>query len=71
MNTLENVRAISTQDLMALGLTDLAYVKSVTQGETELFAIHAADGRQVALLPNRDAAEMTIRQHKLEPVSVH
>ncbi|MEM7225897.1 MAG: DUF1150 family protein [Pseudomonadota bacterium] len=71
MTSLENAREITTQDLMALGLTDVAYVKSVTQGDTELFAIHAADGRQVALLPNRKAAETTIRQNNLEPVSVH
>ena len=71
MTSIENVREISAQDLMALGLTDVAYVKSTVQDDQEVFAIHAADGRQVAILPSRNAAESTIRQHNLEPVSVH
>ena len=71
MNSAENVREISPQDLMTLGLADLAYVKAVVQDNQEVFAIHAADGRQVAILPSRSAAETTIRQNDLEPVSVH
>ena len=35
------------------------------------FAICAADGTQVALLADKDLAWATVRQHEMEPVSVH
>ena len=35
------------------------------------FAVHAADGTQVTVLPNREVALATVRQHDLEPLSVH
>jgi hypothetical protein len=38
---------------------------------TSGYAVHAADGTQIALLPDRDVAFATVRQHDLEPVSVH
>jgi hypothetical protein len=34
------------------------------------YAIYAADGSEVALLPNRESAPATVRQHQLEPLSV-
>ena len=71
MNTEQNIRAISTQDLMTLGLSDLAYVKPQVQDGQEVFAIFSADGREVAIMPSRLAAEATIRQNDLEPVSIH
>ena len=36
-----------------------------------VFGIFAAVGTQVALLPDRAIAFATVRQHELEPVSVH
>jgi hypothetical protein len=39
-------------------------------GVTE-FAVHAADGTQITVLPDRDIAVATVRQHDLEPLSVH
>ena len=35
------------------------------------FAICAADGTQMGLAPNREIAFAAIRQHELEPLSVH
>lgn len=37
----------------------------------KFFALHAADGRRVAVVDNRDMAFVAARQHELEPVSVH
>lgn len=71
MYTLQDLRAISTQDLAALGLQDVAYVKSVLVGGKPAFAVHAADGTPIAVLSNRDVAFIAVRQHELEPVSVH
>jgi hypothetical protein len=71
MYTLQDLRAISTRDLAALGLQDVAYVKPVTVDGKAAYAVHAADGTPIAVLSNRDVAFIAVRQHELEPVSVH
>ena len=53
-------------------MQDLAYIKRVAGSDGVVgFAVHAADGTPVALLPDREVAFATVRQHDLEPVSVH
>jgi hypothetical protein len=52
-------------------MQDVAYIKRITVNDGAAFAVHAADGTQVALLPDREVAYATVRQHDLEPVSVH
>jgi len=37
----------------------------------EAFAVHAADGTQMAVIADRDIAFAVVRQHELEPLSVH
>ena len=71
MNQIEKLRHITSKEFALLGVEDFAYVKRVALGEGIAFAVHAADGTQVALLPDREVALATIRQHDLEPVSVH
>ena len=67
----DKLRHISPNEFALLGMQDVAYIKRVTVNDGAAFAIHAADGTVVALLPDRDAAFATVRQHDLEPVSVH
>lgn len=73
MTTNESVQQsrISVQDLMVLGLEEMAYVKAIAGAEGVAYAVHAADGTQVAIMPSRQAAFAAIREHDLEPVSVH
>ena len=61
----------ATRELALLGMQDLAYVKHVVVDGRSGYAIHAADGTEIALLPDREVAFATVRQHDLEPVSVH
>jgi hypothetical protein len=61
------VRSMSSSDFAAWGMPELAFVKR----DGESWSIHAADGTQMGLAPNRDLAFAAIRQHDLEPVSVH
>ena len=68
---LDKIRHISDQELAALGVKDVAYVKAVMVEDEPAYGIFAADGTQVALMPDREVAVATIRQHELEPVSVH
>ena len=74
MTTMEKVtdlRQISSQDLAMLGLTDVAYVRSKPVVDAVAFAIHSADGTEVAVLPTYDIAIATILQNDLEPVRLH
>jgi hypothetical protein len=71
MNTIVNIRQLSATDLAALGVQDIAFVKPIVVNEETAYAVHAADGTQMALMTDRDIAFAAIRQHGLEPVSVH
>jgi hypothetical protein len=64
---------IPAEQFQLLGVSDIAYVKHAEDAtdETELFTIHLADGRKVGAAPDRDTAFAALRQHNLEPLSVH
>jgi len=55
----------------ALGVGSVAYVKAVKTDDHVNYAIHGADGRQLAVAPNRDAAFALIIQNDMEGVSLH
>jgi hypothetical protein len=69
--TMEQMRQMTANDLAMFGMQDIAYVKPVVVDGNAGFAIHAADGTQMALLGDRDIAFAVVRQNELEPVSVH
>ncbi len=71
MTNIEQIRQISVQDLAALGLQDVAYVKAERQDGQTLFAVYAADGTRLAMMPKRETAIAVVRQNDLEPLSVH
>jgi len=71
MNRIEELKHISSREFALLGLNEVAYVKPVVVNDEVNFAIFSADGTQVAVLPDRDIALATIRQHDLEPASLH
>ena len=71
MNTTENYSPMSTTDLAQLGINFVAYVKPIRVEDETRFVICAADGTQMGMAPNREVAFAAIRQHELEPVSVH
>ena len=71
MKEFESIRHMSSRELALFGMQDLAYVKPVVVNGVTAFAVHAADGTQVTVLPDREIALATVRQHDLEPLSVH
>ena len=71
MNEIERIRHMSSRELALFGMQDLAYVKQVVINGVSAFAVHAADGTQITVLPDREIALATLRQHDLEPLSVH
>jgi hypothetical protein len=66
-----DVRHLSQQQLAALGVSHIAYVKAVMVNGVQGFAIHAADGTPMAVAGNRDVAIAAVMQHEMLPLSVH
>jgi hypothetical protein len=72
ISKLEQVkRSISARDFGILGLENTAYIKAVTIDGKKLHAIHAADGTPLTIVAEREIAIATVRQHEMQPASVH
>lgn len=71
MTIAEKLRQITPQDFAAMGVQQLAYIKPALVNGVTAFTIHAADGTQIGMAPNRDVAFAAVVQHELEPVSLH
>lgn len=68
---LSDIRQLAVRDFASWGVQDVAYVKRITVNNQEGWAIHSADGNHVGFAPNRELAFAAVRQHELEPYSVH
>lgn len=66
-----DVRHLSEQQLAALGVSQIAYVKPVMVNGVQGFAIHAADGTPMAVAGDREVAVAAVVQHEMLPLSVH
>jgi hypothetical protein len=62
---------MSSQDFAALGMQDIAYLKSVVRDGVARVAIHAADGTELAVAESAEIAAVLVRQHDLELLSTH
>jgi hypothetical protein len=71
MTATEKWKQIPPQEFVALGMQNLAYIKQVVINDQVAYAIHAADGTPMAVMNDRVVAEAAVRQHELEPLSVH
>jgi hypothetical protein len=71
MVSLEQIRKISTEDLLSLGMKDVAYLKDVEVDGGTVVGIFAANGQQLALLPDRNAAIAIAVENGLAPVTLH
>ena len=61
----------SHDQFAALGVDRVAYVRpAVVDGRT-VYAIHNADGNEMGMMAERDIAFAAVKQHDMEPVSVH
>lgn len=71
MNAVQTLRQISPEDFALLGVQRIAYIKPAEVDGLSVFEIHAADGTQMAVVADREVAFAAVRQHDLEPLSVH
>ncbi len=66
-----DIRHLSAEQLGALGVSQIAYVKPIVLNGQPGFAIHAADGTPMAVAGDRNVAVAAILQHEMQPLSVH
>ena len=67
----ENTLPIPRELLAMFGDGTAAYIKRVEVDGNTAYAIHGADGAELAVMGDREVAFAAARQHDLEPFSVH
>jgi|ADurb_Total_1013_FD_contig_91_25624_length_836_multi_3_in_0_out_0_1 hypothetical protein len=65
------VTRLTPASFVRLGLGHIAYVRPILVDGAAAVAIHAADGTQMAVAPDTQVAMAAIRQHEMEPLSLH
>jgi hypothetical protein len=65
------LRQLTPQAFATFGIDAVAYVREVDVEGRPGFSIHAADGTALTVVTDRAIAFATVRQHDLEPMSVH
>ncbi len=66
-----DIRHLTDEQLVRLGVSQIAYVKPIIYNGARAFAIHAADGTPMAVAGDRDLAFAAVVQHELLPTLVH
>jgi hypothetical protein len=71
MLTEHGYKPLTQAEWQASMLNQVAYIKPVVDNGQKAYAVYAADGTQLAIISDRETAFHAVRQHDLEPVSVH
>ncbi len=71
MMEINGYKPLTQAEWQAFMVNQVAYIKPVLENGQSAFAIHAADGTQLAIIGDRDTAFAAVRSHDLEAVSVH
>ena len=70
-NALEQLRQMSIDELLGLGVKNVAYLKDVEVDGGTAVAIFAANGQQLALVPDRNTAMSAAWENGLSPMPLH
>ena len=71
MNTDKEYNTAASDSTLMIADERLAYIKPWDVEGRPGFAVHAADGTPLGWYERREIAFAAVRQHDLEPVSVH
>jgi hypothetical protein len=67
----DKLKHITPQEFVRWGMPDLAYIRPVIVNGGKAYAIHAADGTPMAVMPDLAVAQAAALQNDLEPLTVH
>lgn len=62
---------MTCEDLAIFGIETLAYIRPVVVNGRKVHVVHAADGTLLTIVMDRETAFVTLRQHEMNPQSVH
>lgn len=65
------IEGFSPEQFAALGVDRVAYVRPAMVEGQKVYAIHSADGNAIGMMAGRELAFAAVKQHDMEPVSVH
>mgnify|MGYP000064079859 CR=1 FL=1 len=71
MMNVETLKQMTADDFAALGLGEIAYVRPTKLDGHQVWAVFAANGRQVAVMPSRESAWAALSQNDLEVATLH
>ncbi len=71
MMNVETLKRLTADDFATLGLGEVAYVRPANLDGHQVWAVFAANGRQVAVMPSRESAWAALVQNDLEVATVH
>ncbi|MBO1361558.1 DUF1150 family protein [Acetobacter sacchari] len=66
-----DIRNLSDDEFLTLGVPTLVYVRKGTSDGQDVFAIHAANGQVVGLTEDPEAAFTAIAEHDMVPMTIH
>ncbi len=66
-----DIRNLTPEQLMQLGMPEVAYFKPVMLHGVRAYAIHAANGTPVAVAADRDIAISVVLDRDMQPIWVH
>ena len=67
----ENLKTMSADAFALLGEEQIVYIKPVTRDGTTSFAVHAANGKELAVLESHEEAMVAAFENQLVPAMVH
>lgn len=70
MTEIERIRKLTPQDMLMLGIKDVAYIKDIEVDGQTAFGLFAANGKQIGIAADRDAAVAAAWQNGLAPMTL-
>lgn len=67
----ETLKTMSADDFAQLGEQQIVYIKAVTRDGMTGFAVHAASGKELAVLESHEEAVVAAFENELIPALVH
>ncbi len=64
------LKGLSSQDFLAFGVQNLAYIKEVQIDNETAFAVQAADGTPLSVIHSREEAESVIQGNDMKSITV-
>ena len=70
MTETQRIRELSTDDMLMLGIKDVAYIKDIDVDGQTAFALFAANGKPIVVAPDRETAIAAAWKNGLAPLTL-